>query len=197
LFTAGELMRRSGPGGLRWAMLTRHWTASVWAIVALKAAGGILVAATIKYADNIVKTFSTAVAILVTCFATRNANPRGASFLSGCSLVVGAVFMYTAGSKSLSTWRPSAATLPAAATVDTPHAQTKTSAGQTAGHVGAELQTAAETHLPRRGRWVPQCFLCGGGHKARDCPSRGSDFKCWNCGKTGHMYRECTRPRRK
>ena len=36
----------------------------VWGVVLLNSAGGLLVAATMKYADNIVKCFATAIAIV-------------------------------------------------------------------------------------------------------------------------------------
>ena len=42
----------------------------VWGVVALKSIGGLLVAATVKYTDNIVKSYATAVAILLTCIGT-------------------------------------------------------------------------------------------------------------------------------
>ena len=44
----------------------RGFTVSAWAVVVVNAFGGLLVACCIKYADNILKGFATAVAILVT-----------------------------------------------------------------------------------------------------------------------------------
>ena len=37
---------------------------------------------------------------------------------------------------------------------------------------------------------VIKCFKCGGPHFLKDCTSR-KDRKCWNCGNTGHMARDC------
>ena len=47
---------------------TRHayvYSVQVWGVVLLNSAGGLLVAATMKYADNVVKCFATAIAILL------------------------------------------------------------------------------------------------------------------------------------
>ena len=41
------------------------FTPVVWLVVALNVAGGLLVAVTIKYADNIIRGFAQAVAIIV------------------------------------------------------------------------------------------------------------------------------------
>jgi len=100
LFTAVEILRRSGFSGLNPTTLTDGWTAGVWGIVFLKSVGGLLVAGTIKYADNIVKTFATASAIIVTTLATSRAvGPRPASFFAGCSLVVASIFLYAFGAQ--------------------------------------------------------------------------------------------------
>lgn len=40
---------------------------AVWGVVALKAIGGLVVASTVKYADSVLKTFATAISIVVTC----------------------------------------------------------------------------------------------------------------------------------
>ena len=64
----------------------------VWSVVALKAIGGLLVAAVVKYADNILKTFATAISILITCLLS----PAGvtARFVQGMALVVASLPMY-------------------------------------------------------------------------------------------------------
>lgn len=42
----------------------------VWSVVLLQSLGGLLVATVIKYADNILKGFSTAGSILLSCIAS-------------------------------------------------------------------------------------------------------------------------------
>ena len=55
-------------------------------------------ASTTKYTDNTAQTFSTAVAILVTCASTgQTAEPKGPQFLACCGLVVASVLMYAKG----------------------------------------------------------------------------------------------------
>jgi len=52
-----------------------------------------------RYADNIVKTFATAAAILVTTAVTWHSGPpKGLTFLSGCGLVLASIFLYAKGS---------------------------------------------------------------------------------------------------
>merc|ERR1719198_797106 len=66
------------------------FTPTVWSVVWLRALGGLLVAAVIKYADNIVKTYATAVAIVLTCVVSSvldGSRPTRA-FLQGMSLVL-------------------------------------------------------------------------------------------------------------
>ena len=46
------------------------YTELVWTVVMLQSLGGLLVAAVIKYADNILKGFSTAGSILLSCIAS-------------------------------------------------------------------------------------------------------------------------------
>mmetsp|Transcript_31608 Transcript_31608/g.97675 ORF Transcript_31608/g.97675 Transcript_31608/m.97675 type:complete len:438 (-) Transcript_31608:119-1432(-) len=67
-----------------------------WALVAVHALGGLLVAAVVKYADNILKGFATAVAIIVSgVFASLlwGYVPSGA-FVAGCALVIVAILGY-------------------------------------------------------------------------------------------------------
>ena len=53
-----------------------------------------------RYADNIVKTFATAAAILVTTAVTWHSGPpKGLTFLSGCGLVLASIFLYAKGSQ--------------------------------------------------------------------------------------------------
>ena len=63
-------------GVVRSLGLWAGFTPAVWLIVVLKAFGGLVVAAVVKYADNILKTFGTSVAIALTCAAPRPAALR-------------------------------------------------------------------------------------------------------------------------
>ena len=64
----------------------------VWGVVALKALGGLLVAAVVKYADNILKTFATALAIMLTCVYTpEKITPR---FVQGVGVVLLSLPLY-------------------------------------------------------------------------------------------------------
>ena len=59
---------------------------------AVEEARGLLVGGTVKYADNILKSFATAVAILVTCaFAPTSLTP---GFTAGLALTVASIFVY-------------------------------------------------------------------------------------------------------
>jgi UDP-sugar transporter A1/2/3 len=53
----------------------------VWSVVVLKGLGGLLVAAVVKHADNVLKTYATAIAILLTfavgCISTRTLPSAG------------------------------------------------------------------------------------------------------------------------
>lgn len=46
------------------------FTALAWSVVMLRAFGGLLVACVVKYADNVLKTYATAIAIILTCVIT-------------------------------------------------------------------------------------------------------------------------------
>ncbi len=70
---------------------------AVWSVVCLQAAGGLLVAAVMKYADNILKGFATAMSIICSCLLSMvlfGFQPSG-MFLSGASLVLGAIYLYS------------------------------------------------------------------------------------------------------
>ncbi len=42
-----------------------------------------------------------------------------------------------------------------------------------------------------------RCYNCGGsGHMSRDCPEPRKEQSCYNCGKGGHMSRDCPEPRK-
>ena len=68
----------------------------VWATVLLNAAGGLIIAVVIKYADNILKAYSQSAAIVCACFASMlllNFQPSQ-SFLLGSALVIASVYLY-------------------------------------------------------------------------------------------------------
>ena len=76
--------------------LLAGFTPLVWLVTILTAGGGLLVAAVVKYADNVLKTYATAVAILLTCtFGTLSTGvlpSRG--FLNGMVLVLASMLLY-------------------------------------------------------------------------------------------------------
>jgi len=73
------------------------YTSAVWLSIFNNAFGGLLIAVVIKYADNILKNFSTSLSIILTAtisvlvFGT----PINAHFLGGTGLVIYAVFLYS------------------------------------------------------------------------------------------------------
>ena len=86
------------------AVIAQHgalvgFTPLAWAVVLLKALGGLLVAAVVKYADNVLKTYATAIAIVLTCvltcLQTRIAPSLG--FLQGMAMVIASIFLYNFG----------------------------------------------------------------------------------------------------
>ncbi|NXT53553.1 S35A2 protein, partial [Pluvianellus socialis] len=69
---------------------------AVWAVVVNQAAGGLLVAVVVRYADNILKGFATALSILASTLASVHLfgfRPRG-PFLAGTAMVLVAVYLY-------------------------------------------------------------------------------------------------------
>jgi len=72
------------------------FTPLAWSVVILKALGGLLVAAVVKYADNVLKTYATAIAIMLTCVLTC-INTRvmpTAVFVQGMAMVIASIFLY-------------------------------------------------------------------------------------------------------
>ena len=73
------------------------YTPVVGAIILLQSVGGLLVAATIKYADNILKGFATSISIIVSSlcswFILEDLAP-GPYFMTGTSIVVTASMLY-------------------------------------------------------------------------------------------------------
>ncbi|XP_076447447.1 UDP-N-acetylglucosamine transporter-like [Babylonia areolata] len=69
----------------------------VWGVVCMQSVGGLLVAAVIKYADNILKGFSTAGSILLSCLASVYIFDFQVTkeFVAGTTLVILAVYLYS------------------------------------------------------------------------------------------------------
>jgi UDP-sugar transporter A1/2/3 len=68
----------------------------VWLVTLLTAGGGLLIAAVVKYADNVLKTYATAIAIVVTCIigTITTGVPPTPFFLCGMALVLLSMLMY-------------------------------------------------------------------------------------------------------
>lgn len=68
----------------------------VWAVVFLKGGGGLLVAAVVKFADNVLKTYATAIAIVLTCVITSISASTMPSlgFLQGMAMVITSMLLY-------------------------------------------------------------------------------------------------------
>ncbi|XP_008305307.1 solute carrier family 35 member A3a [Cynoglossus semilaevis] len=68
-----------------------------WTVVALQALGGLVIAAVIKYADNILKGFATSLSIILSTIISylwlQDFDPTGVFFL-GAVLVISATFLY-------------------------------------------------------------------------------------------------------
>jgi len=77
-----------------------------WTVVTLKALGGLLVAAVVKYADNVLKTYATAIAIVLTCVVTcvQGGIAPSLVFLQGMAMVIASIFMYNLSPRQLGGW---------------------------------------------------------------------------------------------
>lgn len=77
--------------------LLHGFTGWVWGIVALQAGGGLLVAATIKYADNVLKGFALAVAVVVSTALSVNVFGTHLSimFYPGSLVILGSVYIFS------------------------------------------------------------------------------------------------------
>ncbi|KAL4702867.1 hypothetical protein ACJJTC_019673 [Scirpophaga incertulas] len=82
-------------GGSMKTMLT-GFDGFVWYLVILQAAGGLIVAVVVKYADNILKGFATSVAIIISCVASIYIFEfiLTIQFAVGTMLVIGSIFLY-------------------------------------------------------------------------------------------------------
>lgn len=69
----------------------------VWILVALQAGGGLLVAAVIKYADNVLKGLATGVSVVVAtlCSMILFGTPLSLQFSMGATLILGAVYVFS------------------------------------------------------------------------------------------------------
>ena len=78
------------------------YTGSVWTVVLLQSVGGLVVAATMKYADNILKGFATSLSIILSGFVSwlvlSDLQPGG-YFLLGTSLVLLSSALYSQAPK--------------------------------------------------------------------------------------------------
>uniref|UniRef100_A0A3B4TP98 Solute carrier family 35 member A3a n=1 Tax=Seriola dumerili TaxID=41447 RepID=A0A3B4TP98_SERDU len=85
----GERVKESG--------MFQGYNTITWTVVALQALGGLVIAAVIKYADNILKGFATSLSIilstLISYFWLQDFDPTGVFFL-GAILVIVATFLY-------------------------------------------------------------------------------------------------------
>jgi len=73
------------------------YTPIVWTVVIVQAVGGLIVAAVVKYADNVLKVFATSFSIVVSCVLSAIFFDFHASltFVIGASLVVLATGLYS------------------------------------------------------------------------------------------------------
>ncbi|XP_045492648.1 UDP-N-acetylglucosamine transporter isoform X1 [Colias croceus] len=76
--------------------LLRGFDGFVWYLVVLQAAGGLIVAVVVKYADNILKGFATSVAIIISCVASMYIFDFHLTiqFALGTMFVIGSIFLY-------------------------------------------------------------------------------------------------------
>lgn len=73
------------------------YTSLVWVVVIVQAAGGLIVAVVVRYADNVLKTFAASFSIIVSCVVSAmlfDFRPN-AQFVGGTVLVVSATAMYS------------------------------------------------------------------------------------------------------
>mmetsp|Transcript_51723 Transcript_51723/g.150193 ORF Transcript_51723/g.150193 Transcript_51723/m.150193 type:complete len:356 (-) Transcript_51723:69-1136(-) len=108
VFAALIALRADGPAIHRDGFF-QGYGALVWAVVACQALGGLLVAAVMKYADNILKCFGCAVAIVLTCtFSAVELHEirPDSHFAAGVLLVLVATCLYNLGLPKASESQP-------------------------------------------------------------------------------------------
>eukprot|EP00542_Grammatophora_oceanica_P020100 CAMPEP_0194028768 /NCGR_PEP_ID=MMETSP0009_2-20130614/2667_1 /TAXON_ID=210454 /ORGANISM="Grammatophora oceanica, Strain CCMP 410" /LENGTH=386 /DNA_ID=CAMNT_0038668257 /DNA_START=135 /DNA_END=1295 /DNA_ORIENTATION=+ len=73
------------------------YTAAVWTVVTVQAAGGLIVAVVVKYADNVLKVFATSFSIIISCVISAIWFDFHATytFILGAGLVVIATVIYS------------------------------------------------------------------------------------------------------
>jgi len=79
--------------------LLSGYDSTVWGVIAIQAAGGLIVAIVVKYADNVMKSFATSVSIIISAIVSANMFNDVAvnmSFVSGSLTVLGAVYAFGA-----------------------------------------------------------------------------------------------------
>merc|ERR1719324_1337702 len=79
---------------------TTGYSTRVHCVILNNALGGLLCAAVLKYADNVLRCFSTALSIILTCmlsFAVLEEFIPDELFVVGTALAIGATFMYSVG----------------------------------------------------------------------------------------------------
>jgi UDP-galactose transporter len=83
------------------------FSSMVWTVVTVQAAGGLIVAVVVKYADNVLKVFATSFSIVISCIISAIWFDFHATFLFvvGAALVVAATVMYSAPEGRLRTHR--------------------------------------------------------------------------------------------
>ncbi|XP_030037484.2 LOW QUALITY PROTEIN: UDP-N-acetylglucosamine transporter [Manduca sexta] len=76
--------------------LLKGFDGFVWYLIVLQAAGGLIVAVVVKYADNILKGFATSVAIIISCVASMYIFDfvLTLQFAFGTMMVIGSIFLY-------------------------------------------------------------------------------------------------------
>mmetsp|Transcript_10429 Transcript_10429/g.9355 ORF Transcript_10429/g.9355 Transcript_10429/m.9355 type:complete len:333 (+) Transcript_10429:1-999(+) len=70
----------------------------VWSVIILQAAGGMIVAVVVKYADNVLKGFATSISIILSCLVSSfllNDVNFNLAFCTGAIVVLAAVFAYS------------------------------------------------------------------------------------------------------
>eukprot|EP01039_Chlorochromonas_danica_P009790 gene9790-10828_t len=73
------------------------YNSSVWLVILLQAAGGLLVAMVVKYADNVLKGFATSISILLSALVSAiyfHDISINQSFAAGAVIVLGSVYLY-------------------------------------------------------------------------------------------------------
>lgn len=94
-------IRHAGSMGLSEAEMAKPFmhgfTSWVWAVAALQAGGGLLVAAVIKYADNVLKGLATGVSVVTStaCSMVLFGTPLTMQFLVGAIIILGSVFFFS------------------------------------------------------------------------------------------------------